>query len=282
MTNKGEISDSIDSFGNWLSAEGKSENTVKTYRGVLQSFESWLIENNKNIHELITDDIQHYMDYLQSINRSDSTIEKVFTAIRVYSRFLNKPELVQSIQRQEKEKSNEPRPVSLAENEKKQLLKHVKKDNNLRNTTIVYTLLHTGIRISELCSLNRSDIIMMDGKGTLTIRNEDGKVNRIIPLSEEIQYYLEHYLNDLDPESEALFLSNASKPISTRAVQYMLKKYNVNPHKLRHTFCQELVNKGVNLSVVAKLAGHSDINVTRRYIHLLSDELEDAIKQTFA
>ncbi|WP_181832997.1 tyrosine-type recombinase/integrase [Bacillus taeanensis] len=282
MGNKGEISDSIDSYSTWLLEEGKSKNTVKTYVGVLHAFESWLIEKKRNIYELSTDDIQGYINYLQALNRSTSTVEKIFTAIRMYAHFQNKLDLVQNIQRKAKKKTIETPPVSLNHNEQNKLLQRVKQDHNLRNITIVYTLLHTGIRISELCFLNRSDIFMMDGKGTLTVRNEDGKIDRKIPLSQETQYYLEHYLNELETESEALFLSNVSNRISPRAVQYMLKKYNVNPHKLRHTFCQELINKGVSLAVVAKLAGHSDINVTRRYIHLLSDEIEDAIERTFA
>jgi integrase/recombinase XerD len=59
----------------------------------------------------------------------------------------------------------------------------------------------------------------------------------------------------------------------------MLQKYNVNPHKLRHTFCQKLINKGIDINTVAKLAGHKDVNVTKRYANTVNPNLENAIDQ---
>ena len=78
------------------------------------------------------------------------------------------------------------------------------------------------------------------------------------------------------------FLSSLKKRMTARSVQYMLQKYDVNPHKLRHTFCQELINHGVDIRTVAKLAGHRDINVTKRYYIQIEEDLESAINQTFA
>jgi site-specific recombinase XerD len=74
-----------------------------------------------------------------------------------------------------------------------------------------------------------------------------------------------------DDDCDALFLSNYQKRIAARTVQHMLKEeYGVYPHKLRHTFCYDLVRKGVDLSIVAQLSGHSDVNVTRQYVLALS------------
>jgi site-specific recombinase XerD len=61
----------------------------------------------------------------------------------------------------------------------------------------------------------------------------------------------------------------------------MLKKYNVTPHKLRHTFCNQLVQKGIDIAVVAELAGHLDINVTKKYLKSPVQNLDSAIKQAF-
>nr|WP_269671166.1 site-specific integrase [Metabacillus litoralis] len=79
-----------------------------------------------------------------------------------------------------------------------------------------------------------------------------------------------------------MFVSSVNKRLSTRAVQYMLQKYDVNPHKLRHTFCQKLINKGINLHIVAKLAGHKDVNVTKRYVGNTQPNLDNAIDQAFS
>ncbi|WP_157077449.1 tyrosine-type recombinase/integrase, partial [Robertmurraya korlensis] len=83
---------------------------------------------------------------------------------------------------------------------------------------------------------------------------------------------------------DALFVSKSRERLTERSVQYMLKKYQVNPHKLRHTFCQRLVDKGVALEIVSELAGHKDINVTKRYAksRMKQLELEKAIQSTFS
>lgn len=269
----------LDAFEKWLAVQGKSLNTIKTYLGVLERFDDWL-EQEQSDGVLSRDDVQSYLDFLESQMRSAATIEKVFAAISVFCYFENTPSLVEDIRRKEKVKVNEA-PDSLEPNERKKLLKEVEKDGNLRNTAIVYTLLHTGIRISELCGLNKSDIELTHSRGQLAIRDTSGETQRVIPLSNEAQFHLTQHLKTLPDHCDAVFLSRGNNRMTSRAVQYMLKKYNVNPHKLRHTFCKELVQKGIDIETVAKLAGHSDINVTKRY-KKSSPIFEQAIDKTFA
>lgn len=69
--------------------------------------------------------------------------------------------------------------------------------------------------------------------------------------------------------------------MTPRLVQYMLTKYNVHPHKLRHTFCQKLINNNVDIQIVSKLAGHKDLNMTKHYIKEPKQDLELVINSTF-
>ena len=105
--------------------------------------------------------------------------------------------------------------------------------------------------------------------------------SRVIPLSQETREFLQHYL-DSHP-SEAVFVSHVGERLTERAVQYILKKYDVNPQKLRHTFCQRLVDNKVDIETVSRLAGHKDINVTKRYVksRMNNHKVEDAINQAF-
>lgn len=271
----------IDKFSEWQKEQGKADGTVKTYVGVLEKFQSWLTTKNRTIDQISKNDVQLYMDYLEEQQRNAGTIEKYLAAISVFSRFLGRSEIILGIQRKEKIKESEI-PESLKESEEKQLLLEVELDGNLRNTAIVYTLLYTGIRISELCDLNLDDIKITDKKRTLIVKNKKGEIERIIPLSKEVSKHLKKYIDSLDTNREALFVSSVNKRISTRAVQYMLQKYDVNPHKLRHTFCQKLINKGIDIHTVAKLAGHRDVNVTKRYASDVDPNLENAIDQAFS
>jgi integrase/recombinase XerD len=268
-------------FSKWQTEQGKADGTIKTYVGVLEKFQSWLKTRNKVLDQISKNDVQLFIYELEKQQKSAGTIEKYLAAISVFSRFLEKSEIIIDVQRKEKIQDNEI-PESLAESEEKQLLKDVEADGNLRNTAIVYTLLYTGIRISELCALNVDDIKMKEKTRTLTVKNKQGEIDREIPLSKELNKHLKNYMDSLDTHREALFISSVNKRISTRAVQYMLEKYDVNPHKLRHTFCQNLINKGIDIHTVAKLAGHKDVNVTKRYASDLEPNLENAIDQAFS
>jgi integrase/recombinase XerD len=272
----------LEPFSVWLEKHEKTENTIKTYNGVLHSFYKWLLLNNKSIEELTKEHVQAYIRQLENEGKSASTIKKTLAAFSLFAHFIEKPDLVHGIEIQSSSRRSETIPEFLNHEEREKLLSSVKKDGNLRDIAIVYILLHTGIRVSELCHLNHDDIIQHETGSRLIIRGQKGEVKRMIPLSKEAEDHVSRYRSRVTSQQGALFLSSVGKRMTARAVQYMLKKYEVNPHKLRHTFCYELIHKGVDLATVAQLAGHSDINVTKRYVPLASSNLEEAINRAFA
>ena len=262
--------------------KGKSNNTIKTYIGVLESFNDWLKKSESSLKKLKSNHIQDYIDYLEEKQLSVGTIEKTFAVISVFTKFLEKPQLMVNVHRKVVLKAEEI-PESLNPFEKINLLRQIELDGNHRNSVIVYTLLQTGIRVSELCALNCSDVDLSNEKGCLTVRKENGEIDRIIPISKDLRHQFNTYFTAEKgkTENDPLFLSSLKNRMTTRSVQYMLQKYHVHPHKLRHTFCQELINHGVDIRTVAKLAGHRDINVTKRYTKNFEADLETAINQTF-
>src|SRR6476620_1870692 len=266
----------IENFCIWLQEQKKSVNTIKTYKRELEIYQEWLQEKGTGLHRLKKVDIQSYIYYLEDQEKSITTIDKTAGVIRTFAKYLGKPELTFGLDIKPVEKNNEIE--TLTTKEYNELLKKVKEDNHLRNTTIVVVLLHTGIRISELCSLDRSHINLECHELTVD-KNED---TRVIPLSNEAREYLSLYLNS--HSYQAIFVSNhTGERFSERAVQYMLKKYNVTPQVLRHTFCQRLIDNKVDVETVARLAGHKDINVTKKYIRtqMNNQKVEDAINQAF-
>jgi integrase/recombinase XerD len=265
----------IENFCIWLQEQKKSVNTIKTYKRELEIYQEWLQEKGTGLDLLKKVDIQSYIYYLESQQKSITTIDKTAGVIRTFAKYLGKPELTFGLDIKPVEKNNDIE--TLSTKEYNELLKKVKEDDNLRNTTIVYILLHTGIRVSELCSLDRSHINLESHEMTVD-KNED---TRVIPLSNEAREYLSLYLNS--HSYQAIFVSNIGERLSERAVQYMLKKYNVTPQILRHTFCQRLIDNKVDVETVARLAGHKDINVTKKYIkaQMNHQKVEDAINQAF-
>ena len=267
----------IEEFIFWLEKEGKAESTIKTYLSVLDKFHNWL--EGKDLQSVKQMDVQNYISHLEQENKSPGTVEKYLAALSVYARFSGISDIILNIEKKEKVKDL-TNPDFLNEQEAERLLSDVEKDGNLRNIAIIYLLLHTGIKISEMCSLNRSDIEITDDKGKVYIRNNN-IVERMIPLSSRVVKHLERYMQTLNYHVEALFVTTVNKRISPRGIQYMLEKYEVNPNKLRHTFCKRLVDKGVDVHTVSRLAGHKDINVTKRYLNEDNIDLEKAINQAF-
>lgn len=262
-------------FCHWLEEQKKSPSTVKTYIRELEKYQEWLQKKETSILHLKKADIQSYIYYLEDQQKSITTIDKTVGVIRTFAKFLGKPELTFGLDLKPVEKSNEFE--TLSSNEYIQLLKRVKEDGDLRNITIVYVLLHTGIRISELCNLNRSDIDL--NKHELLVQKNDEQ--RVIPLSKEARKHLQMYLDS--HSYEAIFISNVGERLTERAIQYMLKKYDVNPQKLRHTFCQRLIDNKVDVGTVSQLAGHKDINVTKKYVkeHMNKQKVESEINDAF-
>jgi integrase/recombinase XerD len=135
---------------------------------------------------------------------------------------------------------------------------------------------------TELVQLNKQDITLGERSGTVLVRCGKGMVSRKVPLSAEARTWLKRYLDTREDENEAFFLSNYKKRISVRSVQHMLQQFGIHPHQLRHTFCRELVSNGVDVMTVAELAGHSDLNVTRRYSKPTERDLAQAIDKVFS
>ena len=266
----------IINFCHWLKEQKKSPSTISTYKRELEKYQEWLHKRNCDINHLTKADIQSYIIFLEKQQKSLATIDKTIGSIRTFAKFLKKPELTFGIITKPVEKNEYIE--TLSANEYSLLLNKVKEDGDLRNIAIVYVLLHTGIRVSELCRLNRSDIDLI--KNELIVQKNERE--RLIPLSTDTRVHLQNYLRS-HTSKDAIFITNAGDRITERAVQYMLKKYHVNPNKLRHTFCQKLVDNNIDIDIVSRLAGHRDLNVTKRYVKSKMNryKLEEVLNNVF-
>jgi integrase/recombinase XerD len=274
--NSNEAIPLIINFCHWLKEQKKSPSTISTYKRELEKYQEWLRKKNCDINHLTKGDIQSYILFLEQQQKSLATIDKTIGSIRTFAKFLEKPELTFGIITKPVEKNDHIE--TLSANEYSLLLNKVKEDGELRNIAIVYVLLHTGIRVSELCRLNRSDVDFI--KNELVVQKNEQE--RLIPLSTDTRVHLQNYLQS-HTSKDAIFITNAGDRITERAVQYMLKKYHVNPNKLRHTFCQKLVDSNIDIEIVSRLAGHRDLNVTKRYVKskMNKHKLEEVLNNVF-
>ena len=171
-------------------------------------------------------------------------------------------------------------------NELELLLRASKGDNlrSLRDRAILETLFSTGLRLSELCNLNRSIDL---SRGEISVRGKGDKL-RVVFLSSGAKQTLKKYLNKREDINEALFISlsrsgNVIGRITPRAVQRAVglrgrqagipKKVHV--HQLRHSFATDLLINGADLRSVQELLGHANISTTQVYTHITNKELRE-------
>lgn len=158
----------------------------------------------------------------------------------------------------------------------------------LRDRAILELLFSTGLRVSELCSLD-ADIDL--SRDDLSVRGKGDKV-RVVFLSEEAKDAVRAYLKVRKDMHEALFVNHAAgnkknERITSRSVERMVKIYaakagitkKVTPHVLRHSFATDLLSNGADIRSVQQLLGHASINTTQIYTHVTDAHLRDVHKR---
>ena len=149
--------------------------------------------------------------------------------------------------------------------------------NRLRNVAIVSLLYDSGIRISELCSLNRNSI-----KDRQFIVIGKSKNPRICFITERTEQRIKDYLDLRDDNDRALFIANQTgKRITSDNVRKVFQNVcnrsefiNIHPHTIRHSFATRLLDKEVDIRYIAELMGHESLDTTKIYTHFSNPKLK--------
>lgn len=255
---------------------GKASTTKKTYKHVLESFETWLQGAGANLKDFARSDVQQYIDYMVAKKKSAVTVNKEFQAIKKFCFWLGKKEAIEDINLIKPPQQKAPRALDRVE--RNRLIREVDRKGSKRDYAIVMVLLNTGLRLTELVNLDRQDIETSERKGHLLVRNGKGNWERKIPLNAETRRAIEKYLDERDDKEKALFLSNRGKRISPRSVQHLLNLYGFSVHQLRHTFITALVREGKDIATIQALSGHKSADMVMRYSLPSEEDLEDAVE----
>lgn len=282
--------ETLELFKEHLKQNGKSENTIKTYSHNIESFLKWLEElTQEPFNNIITElDTREYSEYLTRKKSALSSINGKLTSISIYADFLSEGGYMPYIKVKQKKGKTDPKVEVLEKNELYKLLRYVISSENKLHIAIVQLLLNTGIRESELCSLELSDVSISERKGSIIIRSGKGDKYREIPLNKDARNALKDYIDNERPETntDKIFIgqrgaltSNAIYRIINKTGQRALNK-NIYPHMLRHQcFTAMAKNPEVDLKTIAELAGHSNVELTAKYyIHSSKEEKKNAVE----
>lgn len=286
--------------------KGLSSNTQKNYKQYLQLFVNWLKKtDNENLlpHELAASHIWDYRLYLARKYKTPAgeflgkkSQNYYLIALRALLNFLADRDietLPSSKVKLAKQKSDET--ISFLEGhdiEKILKIPDTKTPNGLRDRAIMELLFSSGMRISELVSLNADQLSALKDKNTdrtyeLSIVGK-GKHVRTIFISPRAAGWLRTYLASRRDVYKPLFINLRSKDadnrrLSPRYIQMMISRTamlaglskKVTPHTLRHTYATDLLSHGADLRSVQELLGHKNVATTQIYTHVTNKRLRD-------
>ena len=299
----------IEEFQKYLLAEDLSALTVTGYLADVRLFIAWFEKHNREAFALASVtpmDVREYRERLQkeqglkanSVNRKLASIAALMRWAKQTNQISMDPtENVKPVRQMAMA------PHWLDKKEQFALLRAIEKDLQVsklryprryitrrRDASLVLFMLHTGLRLSEVVSLEVRDVEISDRKGSVLVRHGKGNKERSIPLNAEARKALQDWL-EVRPEGHNSFLwmaveGPAEANMSNRSIQRILHRYaraaelkELTPHVLRHSFAKNLANRGVGLEKIALLLGHSSLNTTRIYIIPDTKDLEQAVEQ---
>ena len=272
------LSTQLDSSAEWVRlylatmvVRGCTEKTVETYT---QEYKTFFGTVNKAIPDITTRDIRGYLAHCKLVRHNkDTTINNKTRMLRGLFEWLTEEEYIdRNPMLRIKDNKVDHRVKEVFSDEQVTIYKDLAKQHGKRSIAIVDFLHRTGVRISEMVALNRSDIDFQDRQ---CIVYGKGRKERPVYFSGDAAVHLREYLESRADDNPALFVGSR-KPygrLTDDAVRSILRDIRdmddrlagiaINPHKWRRQFVTELLEKDVPLTLVADLAGHKNLNTTK-------------------
>jgi integrase/recombinase XerD len=282
----------VNDFLAYLGSEkGLAQNTLISYRRDIEMFLSLLKECGvSSIDRVQEEDLIGFLSTLKSKNYAVSSMCRAIVAIKMLFRFLKREKII------EKDIAmhlDSPRmwqliPEVLTVAEVEDLLRAPDMNSFLgaRDQAILQVIYASGLRVSEVCSLNLQDV----DDHIVRVRGKGGK-ERIVPIAKSavdaVDHYLVHYRQYAGEEKTGpLFVSEKGKRIDRTLVWKRIKLYaklagikkEISPHTLRHSFATHLLENGADLRIIQEMLGHSNISTTDRYTHISQRHLVEAFE----
>ncbi len=285
--------------------KGCSPLTIQRYQHYLKRFHNWLTENSINIkpEDINLEIIRKYRLYLAHLPARDGLpLQRVtqsyhIVALRAFLRYLlvQRDILTLSPDKVELPKQSSRSIAFLNSEQVERLLDSPQISNiiGLRDRTILETLFSTGLRVSELISLNRDQVDLE--RKEFGVKGKGNKI-RVVFLSDISAQWIERYLQTRKDHFKPLFIRHSGKVdvrnngekmrLTARSIQRIVAKHTkrsglpieATPHTLRHSFATDLLISGADIRSVQEMLGHESIRTTQVYTHVTNRHLKEVHK----
>ena len=281
-------------FFNFLENDKKlSENTLQSYKRDLKQFKRYLEACELHYNRVKEEDIKDYIKELQEKGKKSSSISRCIASIRSFYQFVLKRNKIKvdptaNIQSPKIEK----RVPSVLTAKEVELLLDQPKDIDLkgiRDKAMLEFAYATGMRVTEIISLNIEDVNLEEG---YVVCKHDNK-ERTIPLGNMSLKALKEYVEEardilVKTEGEKALFVNINGGRLTRQGFWKIIKYykeqahitkDITPHVLRHSFATHLLQNGADLKAIQTMLGHSDISSTQVYMQFQDEGLKNVYRK---
>ena len=270
-----------------------SDNTLQGYKRDLKQFKRYIEACEINYNHVKEEDIKDYIKELQEEGKKASSISRCIASIRSFYQFVLKRKKIKvdptaNIQSPKIEK----RVPSVLTSKEVELLLDQPKDVDLKGTrdkAMLEFAYATGMRVTEIISLNIDDVNLEEGYVTC----KTGNKQRTIPLGTMSLNALKEYVEDArdvlikNDDEKALFVNVNGGRLTRQGFWKIIKYYkeqahitkDITPHVLRHSFATHLLQNGADLKAIQTMLGHSDISSTQVYMQFQDEGLKNIYKK---
>ena len=271
-----------------------SDNTLQSYRRDIEQYEKYVQNNKLNYLKISTEELKSYFQYLKEIGKKPSTISRNLASVRAFYQFLlrNKKIKRDPTSGVHSPKIEKKAPSILTSKEVELLLEQPKNIDlkGIRDKAMLEFAYATGMRVTEIISLNISDVNIEESYVTCNKENK----KRNIPLGTLSLKALVDYIKKARPilikdeNTEALFVNVNGKRLTRQGFWKIVKFYKeqaniskeITPHVLRHSFASHLLQNGADLKAIQTMLGHSDISSTQVYMKFQNDNIKNVYKNS--
>ncbi len=285
----------LEAFKKYLNdKKHSSANTLASYTRDVNRYLEYMADKRYSILNADNKTIQKYLDMLRGEGKSPATVSRAIASLRGFYNYLIAEGKIEKnpVDGISSEKSLKKLPCILTGEEVELLLEQPETTDakGIRDKAMLEVLYATGIRVSELISLNISDINLSASVVHCASKGKD----RLIPIYPAAVKTLSLYINIVraqliaDPEEKALFVNMNGERMSRQGFWKLIKYYqkkasidkDITPHTLRHSFAAHLLENGADLKSIQEMLGHADISSTHIYTYLVKQQLKDVYNKT--
>jgi len=287
----------LKSFKQYLQLEkGLSANTIESYLNDVKKIGLFLeSKGNQDVKTLTTKDLTSFSMFLTELGLATTSQIRIMSGVKAFFLFLQEEEVVDHniTELWEGPRLIRKLPTVLEHEEIEKMIACIdlSKKSGERDKAILELLYGSGIRVSELVSMDLGDVLFEENLIKVVGK---GNKQRLVPLGgqskKQLKYYLEKTRNHQagkGKDKSKLFLNLQSTKLSRVSVFKLIKRLaeeagitkTISPHTFRHSFATVLVEAGADLRAVQQMLGHKSITTTEIYTHLDRSFLRETIEE---